>query len=535
MTDCFEIEEVDLLGRVGELKTKSGVIETPALAPVIDPGRNVLSASEIVDLGFPLLMTNSYIIKRRYDAVALDMGVHALLGVDTPIMTDSGAYQLMEYGEVTVEPLEIVGYQVKLGSDIGVILDIPTRYGTPKDVVAEEVEETLRRAREALTVDRGGMLLVGPVQGGLYLDLVAKAGQELSSMNFDMYAVGGPVQLMSSYSYSDLVRLVMTAKMNLPPGKPLHLFGAGNPHMLALAVAMGVDTFDSASYVLYARDGRYMTPTGVYRINELGDLPCECPVCSKTTVEDLRERPSQEKVPLLALHNLYVLRGELRRIKNAVKEGRLWELLELRARGHPSLNQALREYAKYVPYVEKHHYVTKGSIRGLFFYDLLSRGRPEVFRHYSRMSDRYSPPQAEVLLIVLETKAKPSSRFGWVAELLKELRADDELRGRVQGVVLSSAYGVVPLELDLLYPLSQYESSVSLNDKEVAEELSTEAAWYAAKLKSRPKVVIVYEEGRVTAEAVAKRLRRLGFKTYLRPFKNVSDVVAFIKLVNKLG
>jgi 7-cyano-7-deazaguanine tRNA-ribosyltransferase len=534
MSDRFEIEDVDLLGRIGRLETKSGVVETPALAPVVDPSRNVVPPSEIVDLGFKLIMTNSYLIKRRFGDIGTELGVHSLLGVPTPVMTDSGAYQLMEYGEVEVAPLEILEYQVKLGSDIGVILDIPTRHNSPREVVAKEVEETLRRAREALCVDRDGMLLVGPVQGGLYLDIVARAARELSTMGFDVYGIGGPVQLMANYSYAELVRLVMTAKMNLPPGKPVHLFGAGNPHMLALAVAMGADLFDSASYALYAKDGRYMTPYGVFRLEELGDLPCECPVCARTSVEELREMPVQERVYKLALHNLHVLRGELRRIKNAIREGRLWELAEQRARSHPALFQALKEFRRYVAYVERHHYVTKGSVSGRFYYDLLSRERPEVYRHAVRLRDRYTPPQADLLVLALETDVKPFSRFGWIAELSKALAASPETRSRVHVAVLSSAYGVVPLELDSIYPLSQYESSIDLEDPSTARTLASDAAWYVAGMGSYKAVLVIYERGRNVAESVAEKLRRLGYRVYMRRFTSVEDAISFAKLIFQL-
>lgn len=534
MSDRFEIEDVDLLGRIGRLETKSGVVETPALAPVVDPSRNVVPPSEIVDLGFKLIMTNSYLIKRRFGDIGTELGVHSLLGVPTPVMTDSGAYQLMEYGEVEVAPLEILEYQVKLGSDIGVILDIPTRHNSPREVVAKEVEETLRRAREALCVDRDGMLLVGPVQGGLYLDIVARAARELSTMGFDVYGIGGPVQLMANYSYAELVRLVMTAKMNLPPGKPVHLFGAGNPHMLALAVAMGADLFDSASYALYAKDGRYMTPYGVFRLEELGDLPCECPVCARASVEELREMPVQERVYKLALHNLHVLRGELRRIKNAIREGRLWELAEQRARSHPALFQALKEFRRYVAYVERHHYVTKGSVSGRFYYDLLSRERPEVYRHAVRLRDRYTPPQADLFVLALETDVKPFSRFGWIAELSKALAASPETRSRVHVAVLSSAYGVVPLELDSIYPLSQYESSIDLEDPSTARTLASDAAWYVAGMGSYKAVLVIYERGRNVAESVAEKLRRLGYRVYMRRFTSVEDAISFAKLIFQL-
>ncbi|RLF05004.1 MAG: hypothetical protein DRK00_05455 [Thermoprotei archaeon] len=341
---------------------------------------------------------------------------------------------------------------------------------------------------------------------------------------------------MENYNYRELVRLVMTAKMNLPPGKPLHLFGAGNPHMLALAVAMGVDLFDSASYALYARDGRYMTPHGVYRLEELGDLPCECPVCSKLSVDELREMPYQERVYKLALHNLYVLRAELRRIRNAIREGSLWELVELRARSHPSLLQALREYERYVVFIERHHPVARGVVSGLFFYDEVSRGRPEVYRHLHRLRERYEPPPADALLLALETDVKPFSRFGWIAELAKAVARDAELRGRVHVAVASAAYGIVPLELDSTYPLSQYESAIDFSEPRAAAALASDVAWFVKGIGRYRLAVVVYEDRhKVVAAEIAKKLRRAGLRAFLRPFTSVADAVAFLKLALALS
>ena len=83
---------------------------------------------------------------------------------------------------------------------------------------------------------------------------------------------------MENYRYKDLVSVVMAAKRTLSPASCVHLFGAGHPSMFALATAMGCDLFDSAAYALYAKDGRYMTTHGSFRISELIDLPCACSV-----------------------------------------------------------------------------------------------------------------------------------------------------------------------------------------------------------------------------------------------------------------
>ncbi len=52
-------------------------------------------------------------------------------------MTDSGTFQSYVYGDIDVDPLEIVEFQRNIGSDIGTILDI---FGTP--------DQTYNRSRK---------------------------------------------------------------------------------------------------------------------------------------------------------------------------------------------------------------------------------------------------------------------------------------------------------------------------------------------------------------------------------------------------
>ncbi len=80
-------------------------------------------------------------------------------------------------------------------------------------------------------------------------------------MGFQFFAIGSPVELMESYNFSISAQLIKTTKLSIPD-KPIHLFGAGHPLTIPLAVALGCDTFDSASYILYAKDNRYMYSHG---------------------------------------------------------------------------------------------------------------------------------------------------------------------------------------------------------------------------------------------------------------------------------
>ena len=291
-TLSFEIKEKDLLGRIGKLKTKSGTLETPLLFPVINPSIQPIPPQKIKDtLGFQAVITNAYILKKRYDNKPVEMGLHKFLDFNGSVMTDSGAYQILVYGGVEVSQKEIVAYQEGIGSDIATILDIPTGWKVTKEQAEVTVAETLRRAKAFFKEKtRDDILWVGPVQGGKHLDLVANSAVEMGKLPFQIHALGSPTEVMESYRYDVLADMILTAKKGLPLERPLHLFGAGHPSMFALAVALGCDLFDSAAYALYARENRYMTENGTWRLNELDYFPCSCPRCSAETPREAGDR-----------------------------------------------------------------------------------------------------------------------------------------------------------------------------------------------------------------------------------------------------
>ena len=143
--------------------------------------------------------------------------------------------------------------------------------------------ERLCEARELFGTEAP---IAGPVQGGIYPDLRERAGKEVGELGFTFCPIGAVVPLMEAYRYRDLVNVVMAAKRTLPRSSCIHLFGAGDPVMFALAAAMGCDLFDSAAYALYAKEGRYLTTHGSFKIDELTDLPCSCVVCRSHTAEE---------------------------------------------------------------------------------------------------------------------------------------------------------------------------------------------------------------------------------------------------------
>jgi 7-cyano-7-deazaguanine tRNA-ribosyltransferase len=453
----FEIVDRDLLARIGKFETKSGVVETPLLFPVINPGIQPIPPKRLEEeFGCTALITNAYIINKNFKEAALEKGLHEFLNFSGSIMTDSGAYQLLIYKGVETNPKEIVQFQEAIDTDIATILDIPTGWGVSKTYARYTVNETIKWAKALEKMKtRDDLAWVGPVQGGQYLDLVAKSAKEMGKLPFHVHALGSPTPVMEQYKFDVLVDMIVTAKMNLPPDRPLHLFGAGHPFMFALAVALGCDLFDSAAYALFARQDRYLTDSGTTRLDELEYFPCSCPVCNKTDPETVKALPKEERQKLLAEHNLHVSFCELRRIKQAIVEGRLWEHMEMRAHGHPSLLQALKKVAKYSEYLEKQSPVTKKG--GIFFFSSLGLARPEVVRYRQKLLDSYSPPaHAKILLLLPQTRKKPFHNSKEHEMVMKQLRQTvDEKAGLVHVCTYAAPFGVIPTELDEVYPLSQ--------------------------------------------------------------------------------
>ncbi len=428
MAPIFEILNKDCAGRIGLLRTSHGSIETPTIMPVVNPNIQTVLASELPRFGAEIIITNSYIIykKPQLKEAALRDGLHSLIGFDGPIMTDSGSYQLSIYGEVEVNNKEIVEFQRDIGSDIGVPLDIPTHPDASRSRAEDDLDITIKREKEALEL-KNDMLLAAPIQGSTFPDLREKSARELSSNGFDIYPIGAVVPLMESYRYTELVDIIVSSKKGLTPDKPVHLFGAGHPMMFSLAVALGCDLFDSASYALYAKGLRYMTVRGTYHIKQLQYLPCSCPVCSSHSAAELIESENRER--LLASHNLYAAFEEMREIKQAIREGSLWELVEQRCRAHPQLLSGLRHaLSQHSAWIEE----LQPLSRSTFFYSgPESSLRPEVMRHRTKLKNLNIAGK----VLIRASKQEERDDFDWIFDF-------------------KPPFGPYPLELKETYPLN---------------------------------------------------------------------------------
>ena len=444
----FEITEKDGAGRIGKIFTKHGIIETPYFFPVVNIHVPVVSPADLKALGYNAFITNAYTIWRdeKLHELALERGIHGLFGDwNGPIMTDSGAYQLSVYGDVEVSNLEIIKFQHNIGVDIGVILDVPLYRGSIEER-KRAIDETIKRANEAyesgFVVEDSEVIWVGPLHGNPITSLLRYSIENMLRYPFKMYALGSLVPYMEEYQIYQLIKSALFVKRNFPSNYPVHLFGVGHPMVFSFFVLLGFDTFDSALYALAAKDGRYLTVHGTYNIKYMEYFPCDCPVCSKFTPRELMEMSIHERQHYLAMHNLYVIMAEIRRIKQAIWEGTLWELIARRASSHPELARA---------------------------YSLLLSGKLEIFEFFETYEPTFkrrgvliTRPEEINLPVVLRYRRRILERaFIWSDKLIITTpRGAHKLPAYLgaQVFILDDIFGFIPREIRNMYPLFQHMS-----------------------------------------------------------------------------
>ncbi len=457
----MELVHRDGLARIGKFKTGHGVIETPTVLPVINPNRITITPEEMKSLGAQGIITNSYII-RRTDSLrekALRDGVHSLVSFDGPIMTDSGTFQSYVYGDMEYDNRGIVDFQRKIGSDIITILDIFSKPDDTYEMARDAVEETYRRMNEIEVGE--GEIIAGPVQGSVYMDLREKAAKLMSSTKAGYLPVGGVVPLLESYQYDKLADIILTAKTNADFSKPVHLFGGGHPMFMAISVLLGVDFFDSASYVKYARDGRMLFPDGTRDLSKLRALPQWSPIYGKYTVKELLDADAEERTAALSRHNLSAIFSEINEIKERIYQNSLWQYAEARARSHPYLYRAFRrllarkeDLLRYEPLYRKSSF---------HYYDSYSNEHPSMKR-LSEFTKSFLASNRKETIILPSGSRNPGKRdYGLIRDLYEKYDVN---------LMVPWCNTFVPVELEDTYPIEQMISSEIPDEKLQSREIS---------------------------------------------------------------
>ena len=350
---CFTIEATDGAARAGVLHTAHGDVPTPAFMPVGTKGTvKSLDPHELRTLGTRILLGNTYHLHFRpgEDVIAELGGLHAFMGWDGPILTDSGGFQVFSLRDTLLAadddgvtfrsvydgsperftPELAAAIQTALGSDVAMCLDICPPAGVPHADLERAVRRTTLWATRQRELPRApGQLRFAITQGGLDRELRARSSEGLAELDFDGYAIGG---LSVGEERAPMFAATTEAAAALPAGKPRYFMGIGDPEGVIEVIARGVDMFDCVLPTRTARTGSALTWEGRLNLRNARfardprpiDEGCTCPACTRFTRAYVRHLVNQEEIlglRLLSLHNLRFLLDLVVAAREAIERG----------------------------------------------------------------------------------------------------------------------------------------------------------------------------------------------------------------------
>ncbi|MHA1377819.1 MAG: tRNA guanosine(15) transglycosylase TgtA [Candidatus Helarchaeota archaeon] len=505
----FEIVARDGAARLGKFTSAHGSILTPEFMPVYNHNHPTVSIQDFKKMEVKILITNAYIINRTpYLKAQAEIGIHKIIDFDKLIMLDSGAYQSWMYRkDLEITNKEIVEFQDILKPDIATILDTFTEtnsYSKAKD----GVKKTIESAKECIQIrnKESKILWAAPIQGGQFLDLLEFCATELSKLDFDIHPLGTLAPSLLSYNFKQVAETIAVTKKFVNPSRPLHAFSIGHPIFFSLAVALGADLFDSSSYALFAKNDRYITVNGTICLDNLTlEFPCSCPICLNYSPEDLIRMDKPEKEELLAKHNLYICLEEMKRIRYAIREGKLWELVQIRIQSHPKLIEAFKYVlGKYKNYIEPLEPISKRS--AIFFSDISSIYRPELFRYQINLEKKYKiPKNAKFLIMIPDMRGISYFNKKFQNVIAKINKITEKFRNLFHICLLSPIFGIIPEEIQEIYPLSQYLYPQNLNKESLIHSQQI-IEKFINQNKNNYKEIVIYKPKEIITEELNKFL-----------------------------
>ena len=347
----FKLIAQDGAARLGKIKTKHGVIQTPVFMPVGTYGAvKSLSPDDLKKINFEIILGNTYHLWLRpgEEIIEAHKGLHKFINWNKSILTDSGGFQVWSLGKMRkispegvtfkspingdncfLSPEKSMAIQKKLNSDIAMIFDECTPYPAKfkeAEKSMELSENWAYRSKEAFMGSKNA--LFGIVQGGMHEELRLRSLKTLTDIDFDGYAIGG---LSVGEPKDEMHRVVDFIAPKMPKNKPRYLMGVGTPEDLINAIDKGVDMFDCVMPTRNARNGWLFTRYGDIKIKNAQyrddlkpiDSSCNCYTCknfSRAYLHHLYKIGEMLGSRLNTIHNLFFYRQMMVEIREAIQK-----------------------------------------------------------------------------------------------------------------------------------------------------------------------------------------------------------------------
>jgi len=349
----YTLEKKDGRARAGTIETPHGKIETPIFMPVGTVGSvKTISPKELTDdIGAQIILGNTYHLHLRPgdEVVAKHGGLAKFNGWNKPTLTDSGGFQVFSLAEMNkitddgvhfrshldgsklfLSPETSIQIQQNIGADIMMAFDECVSLPSEKQYVVEAMDRTHRWAERSLAAKTNDQqALFGIIQGGAEKDLREISAKQITSLDFDGFAIGG---LSVGEEIPIMYDITSHTTQFMPEDKPRYLMGVGTPQDLLNCISYGVDMFDCVMPTRNARNGLLFTSKGKLHIKrkewQLSDAPvdenCDCYTCknfSRGYLRHLHKAGEFLGMRLNTLHNLHFYLSLVKRARNAINLG----------------------------------------------------------------------------------------------------------------------------------------------------------------------------------------------------------------------
>ena len=226
-----------------------------------------------------------------------------------------------------------------------------------------------------------------------------------------------------------------------------------NPKNIALLSYLGIDLFDSLSSIISARENTLQFSYSDYKIRDLIELPCKCEFCNK---KDAKKMSFND----ILNHNYLELYKEIKNVRNAIKNNNLRRLVELRIKAEPNQTAILRYLDNnYFEFLEKNTSMKNKNI--LIANNQESLFRPEIKRFQNRIAKYYNKPKSAKILLLLPCSSKKPYSFSKSHKFFRDRLLSSGNPFVVHELIITSPIGLVPRELELIYPASNYDIPVT--------------------------------------------------------------------------
>ncbi len=351
--DGFEFKITKTYGRarLGVIRTPHGSFETPVFMPVgTNANVKLLTPRDLKEAGARIILANAFhlYLKPGLEVIRFHEGLHNFMAWDGAILTDSGGFQVFSLNvkkiddngvlvksptdgsDVFINPEVSMEIQRVLGSDIVMAFDQCIGPNASYEEARDAAERTFKWAKRSRELIKPPQALFGIVQGGIYEDLRKRSAQQITSMGFEGYAIGG----LSVGEPQDItISMTEAVVKTLPEDKPRYFMGAGSPDLILKLVSLGVDMFDSVFPTRVARHGVALTWNGrlnlraaKYRCDTRSlDEKCSCYTCrtfSRSYIHHLLSKKEVLGQILLTIHNINFMIEFMKKLRSSTMEGK---------------------------------------------------------------------------------------------------------------------------------------------------------------------------------------------------------------------